>query len=67
MMYTVAQRRANSTAASHVLLGLVTAPLLTLSMSMQASLPSNRVSLLNILPTQQSGDQTLKREPTRVT
>lgn len=34
MMYTVAQRRANSTAVSHVVLGLVTAPLLTLSISL---------------------------------
>ncbi len=61
MMYSVAQRRANTTAVSHVLLGLVTAPLMTLSISLQASIPTNRVSLLDILPTTE-----LKREPARV-
>lgn len=61
MMYSVAQRRANSTAVSHVVLGMVTAPLMTLSISLQASIPTNRVSMLDILPTTE-----LKREPSRV-
>lgn len=39
MMYNVAQRRANCTALSHVMLGLFTAPLMTLSISLQASAP----------------------------
>lgn len=64
MMYTVAQRRANSTALSHVLLGFVTAPLVTLSISLQASLPQNRVSLNDILP---SEEKQAKKEPNRVT
>jgi len=45
MMYQVAQRRANSTAASHVLLSFITAPILTLSTSLQISLPKNLVTL----------------------
>lgn len=50
MMYSVAQRRANATAISHIVLGLITAPLITMSISLQASLPQNRVTMLNLLP-----------------
>ena len=46
---------------SHVLLGFITAPLMTLSISMQASIPTNRITIANIVP-----DQTSK-EPSRLT
>jgi len=49
-----------------VALGLVTAPLLTLSISMQASLPQNRVSLLDILPADANENKS-RQEPTRIT
>jgi hypothetical protein len=46
------------------MLGLVTAPLITLSISLQASLPQNRVSILDILPDEAT---TAKKEPARLT
>ena len=49
-MYSVAQRRANCTALSHVMLGFITAPLITLSMSMQVSMPQYRVTMESMLP-----------------
>jgi len=67
MMYTVAQRRANSQALSHITLGMLTAPLLTLSISMQASLPQNRLSLQDIMPATDGSEQKVKREPSRLT
>jgi hypothetical protein len=50
MMYSVAQRRTNFTAICHVMLGLITAPLMTLSMSLQVSLPKNRVTFDDFKP-----------------
>ena len=50
MMYTLAQRRANSTAAAHCLLSFLMAPLLTISTSLQISQLHKRVTIADINP-----------------
>ena len=45
MMYEVNTRRSTATAIAHVGLSFLTAPLLTLSTSLQISRPANRVTL----------------------
>ena len=53
-MYQVSQRRANSTAVAHFLLSFVTAPLLTISTSLQISVQQNKVRLIDINPTHEA-------------
>ena len=50
MMHSMAQRRTNFTAMCHVMLGFLTAPLMTLSMSLQVSLPKNRLTFEDFKP-----------------
>ena len=50
MMYDVSRRQANATAAAHIALSSIMAPLLTLSTSLQCSLPQNRVTMEHINP-----------------
>ena len=45
MMYEVTNRRVYATATAHILLSFLTAPLMTLSTSLQVSSPMTRVTL----------------------
>ena len=56
-MYKVSGRQANSTAVAHVALASVVAPLLTLSTSLQCSIPNNRVTMENLNPSQFTAEQ----------
>lgn len=64
MMQTVAQRRATATACGQVLLTLITAPLLTISTSLQASIPQNRMTLHTLIE-RQPNLNFLRTEPSR--
>ena len=57
MMYKVSGRQANSTAVAHIALATVVAPLLTLSTSLQCSIPINRVTMENLNPNQYAATQ----------
>ena len=50
MMYQVNNRRTYATAMAHVCLSFFTAPLLTLSTSLQCSMPMARITLENLNP-----------------
>lgn len=47
-MYEVNKYKINATAVGHVFLSFLTAPLLTLSTSLQVSMPMNKLTLENL-------------------
>ena len=49
MMYQVNNRRVYATAMAHIALSFLTAPLLTLSTSLQVSMPMSRVTLEDLV------------------
>ena len=57
MMYEVSNRRTYATAMAHICLSFLTAPLMTLSTSLQVSTPMSRVTLEHISASQAAGGQ----------